>query len=120
MKMIKDFERKSAFMPSFSKRGDVAAFLAMDVMAKAKAKSRAGEAICHMEVGQPGTPAPLKVRQRAKQALDEEIIGYTEALGLPLLRERIAKHYKQDYGVTIDPEQVVITTGSSAGLCWRF
>ncbi len=107
-------------MSSFSKRGDIAAFLAMDVMAKAKAKSRAGEAICHMEVGQPGTPAPLKVRQSAKQALDDQILGYTEALGLPALRERIAKHYKQDYGVTIDPEHVVITTGSSAGFVLAF
>jgi len=107
-------------MPSFSKRGDIAAFLAMDVMAKAKEKSREGEAICHMEVGQPGTPAPDKVRRRAKQALDEEIIGYTEALGLPSLRARIAVHYKDEYGVTIKPEQVVITTGSSAGFVLAF
>lgn len=83
-------------------------------------KSRAGDAICHMEVGQPGTPAPLKVREAAHCALDEELIGYTEALGLPLLRERIAQHYLDCYQLEIEPDQVVISTGSSAGFVLVF
>lgn len=107
-------------MTVFSKRGDIAAFLAMDVMREALIKTRAGVDICHMEVGQPGTPAPLLVRQRAHKALDEELIGYTEALGLPALRERIARHYQDYYGTAISAEQVVITTGSSAGFLFAF
>ena len=103
-----------------SRRGAIGAFLAMDVMRTARAKSRAGEHICHMEVGEPGTPAPLRVRERAKQQLDEGLVGYTEALGLPDLRARIAQHYDDQYGVFVDPEQVVITTGSSAGFVLSF
>ena len=107
-------------MISLSLRGKIAPFLAMDVMREARVRSRAGEAICHMEVGQPGTPAPQLVRERAKQLLDEDLIGYTEALGIPALRERIAQHYQEIYEAKIDPEQVVITTGSSAGFVLAF
>lgn len=107
-------------MRNLSARGDIAAFLAMDVMREAKAKSLAGAAICHMEVGQPGTKAPRLVRERAKQMIDGEKLGYTEALGIPLLRQRIARHYKDCYGAVVSAEQVVITTGSSAGFVLAF
>ncbi len=107
-------------MANYSQRGDIAAFLAMDVMREAHKKSRDGETICHMEVGQPGTKAPALVRERAHQALDEELIGYTEALGLPALRERIAGHYQADYGVGVDQEQIIVTTGSSGGFVLGF
>ena len=103
-----------------SRRGAIGAFLAMDVMRSARAKSRAGADICHMEVGEPGTQAPLLVRERAKRHLDEGLVGYTEALGLPDLRARIARHYDDTYGVSIDAEQVVVTTGSSAGFVLAF
>jgi len=107
-------------MVVLSNRGKISPFLAMDVMREAHAKTRAGEQICHMEVGQPGTPAPRLVRERAKKAIDQDLIGYTEALGVPALRERIALHYKESYAANIAPEQVVITTGSSAGFILAF
>lgn len=107
-------------MISLSQRGKIEAFLAMDVMREAGELARKGASICHMEVGQPGTPAPFLVRERAKQALDEELIGYTEALGQLPLRERIVLHYKETYGVSIDADQVIITTGSSAGFLLSF
>jgi len=107
-------------MLGLSNRGKISAFLAMDVMREAHAKTRAGENICHMEVGQPGSRAPRVVREKAKKALDEELIGYTEGLGMPALRERIAQHYKESYATDISPEQVVITTGSSAGFILSF
>ena len=103
-----------------SRRGAIGAFLAMDVMREAREKSRAGAAICHMEVGEPGGPAPLAVRALAKQRLDEGLIGYTEALGLPDLRARIARHYRERYEVAVAPEHVVVTTGSSAGFVLAF
>lgn len=107
-------------MISPSRRSEIAAFLAMDVLRAAQMKSRAGEAICHMEVGQPGGQAPRLVRERAKAAIDAEKLGYTEALGLSELRARISQHYSDAYDVAVAPEQVVVTTGSSAGFVLAF
>ncbi len=107
-------------MFELSKRSDIAAFLAMDVLREAGKLERGGANICHMEVGQPGTKAPRLVRERAKEAIDRKHLGYTEALGMPVLRERIARHYDERYGVDVSPEQIVITTGSSAGFILAF
>lgn len=98
----------------------VAPFLAMDVLARAAEKERRGDSVVHMEVGQPGAPAPLAVREAAKAAIDAGRIGYTEALGLAALRERIARHYRDAYGVEVGPERIAVTTGSSAGFVLAF
>lgn len=98
----------------------VAPFLAMDVLAAAAAKERQGGTVIHMEVGQPSAPAPRLVREAASAALADGRIGYTEALGLAPLRERIAQHYRDAYGVAVAPERVVVTTGSSAGFVLAF
>jgi len=94
--------------------------LVMDLLDKANAYQAEGRDIVHLEAGQPGTPAPLAVRQAAKQAIEDDLIGYTEALGRPSLRRRISEYYKTIYGVDIAPERVVITTGSSAGFVLAF
>ena len=106
--------------PKPSKRGEVAPFLAMDVFAAAVRRECEGHSVVHMEVGQPGAPAPLAVRQAAKQALDIGRIDYTEALGMRSLRERIARHYHETYGVTVSADRVAVTTGSSAGFILSF
>ena len=93
----------------------VAPFLAMDVLSAAAAKERRGDSFVHMEVGQPSAPAPRAAREAAKAALEVGRIGYTEALGIAPLRERIAQHYRDTYGVAVAPERIVVTTGSSAG-----
>jgi aspartate/methionine/tyrosine aminotransferase len=98
----------------------VSPFLAMDVLSAAAAKERAGGSVVHMEVGQPSAPAPRPVLEAARAALDHGRIGYTEALGIASLRERIARHYRDAYGVDIAPERVVVTTGSSAGFVLAF
>jgi aspartate/methionine/tyrosine aminotransferase len=98
----------------------VAPFLAMDVLAAAKAKERQGGDVIHMEVGQPFAPAPRRALEAARAALANGQIGYTEALGLPSLRERIARHYRDTYGIAVAPERVVVTTGSSAGFALAF
>jgi aspartate/methionine/tyrosine aminotransferase len=95
-------------------------FIAMDVMATAKFRERAGQSIVHMEVGEPGAAAPRIVREAAMAALSGERIGYTEALGRPSLRARIAKHYQDTYGIEISPERIAITTGSSGGFVLAF
>ncbi len=106
---------------SLSRRAEaVAPFLAMDVMAEAGARERRGEEVIHMEVGQPSAPAPRAVIAAAQAALADGRIPYTEALGMPRLRERIVRHYAETYGVRIAPERVVVTTGSSAGFVLAF
>nr|WP_301288786.1 MULTISPECIES: aminotransferase class I/II-fold pyridoxal phosphate-dependent enzyme [Methylorubrum] len=92
----------------------------MDVMAAAGARERRGEGVVHMEVGQPSAPAPRAVIAAAQAALADGRIPYTEALGLPALRARIARHYAETYGVSLSPERVVVTTGSSAGFVLAF
>lgn len=103
-----------------SSRSNVPAFIVMEVMRAAAAREAEQKAVYHLEVGQPGTSAPRKVIEAAKQALDEDRIGYTVALGIPELREAIAGHYKSDYGVEVSPDQIIITTGSSTGFLLSF
>jgi aspartate/methionine/tyrosine aminotransferase len=108
----------ATLMPS--RRSAVPPFIVMDVMEAAAASEARGVKVIHMEVGQPGTPAPAAALAAVKRALDRETLGYTVALGLPALRQRICRHYRQHYGVTVAPERVVVTTGSSAGFVLAF
>jgi aspartate/methionine/tyrosine aminotransferase len=101
-------------------RSEIDPFIVMDLMAEANARTDEGEDIIHMEVGQPATPAPLAARERARVALANDRLGYTEALGLPELRERIACYYSERYGVSVTPERIVVTAGSSAGFVLVF
>jgi aspartate/methionine/tyrosine aminotransferase len=107
--------------PKLSRRGGaVEAFIVMDVMAAAAEKEATGETVIHLEVGQPSTPAPKAALAAAHAALDADRIGYVAALGMPALRERIARHYRESYGVDIEPERVIVTTGSSGGFPLAF
>jgi aspartate/methionine/tyrosine aminotransferase len=113
----------SKTMPTVQSRpvpATIASFVAMDMMREANALAAAGRSIIHLETGQPSTGAPRLVRQAATDAIAHETLGYTEALGLPALRARIAAHYGQKHGLAIDPARVVATTGSSAGLMLAF
>ena len=103
-----------------SKRGGVDPFIVMDVMRAAAERKAQGKEVLHLEVGQPGTPAPRAVREAAARALEEDRIGYTVALGIPELRGAIARHYGEAYGIALDPARVVVTTGSSAGFLLSF
>ncbi|MDX1737798.1 MAG: pyridoxal phosphate-dependent aminotransferase [Alphaproteobacteria bacterium] len=103
-----------------SKRSEVPAFIVMEVMRAAAQREYEQKAVYHLEVGQPGTAAPKLVREAAKLALDQDRIGYTVALGIPELREAIAQHYRVDYAIDVDPEDVIVTTGSSTGFMLSF
>jgi aspartate/methionine/tyrosine aminotransferase len=103
-----------------SRRGAVDPFIVMDVMEAARAAESAGRSIIHMEVGQPGTPAPLGARKALTQAMEAGALGYTVALGLPELRAGIAALYQRWYGVELDPARVVVTSGSSAAFLLAF
>lgn len=91
----------------------------MDVMERARAAEASGRHIIHMEVGQPGTPAPEGARRALAAALDQPL-GYTVALGIPELRRGIADLYRRWYGVDLDPARVVVTSGSSGAFLLAF
>ncbi len=103
-----------------ARRGQVPPFIAMDVLRAANERAAAGDDILHLEVGQPATPAPAPVLDAARAALGRETLGYTDALGLPALREAIAAHYRQSYGVALDPARIAVTTGSSGAFLLAF
>lgn len=113
--------RESEGLPRpLATRSAIDPFIVMDVMAAANARKAKGHDVIHMEVGQPGTPAPRAARERASEALRIERLGYTEALGMPELRARIARYTAERYGVPVAPERVVVTSGSSAGFVLAF
>ncbi|MBR0775446.1 aminotransferase class I/II-fold pyridoxal phosphate-dependent enzyme [Bradyrhizobium diazoefficiens] len=103
-----------------SRRSDVPPFMVMDVMAAAARIEAAGGHVIHMEVGQPATGAPKTAIAAAHAALEAGRIDYTSALGIPSLRERIARHYRDAYGCDVSPERIVVTTGSSGGFILAF
>jgi len=103
-----------------SRRSDVPPFIVMDVMAAAAQAEARGVHVIHMEVGQPAAPAPKTAIAAAHAALEAGRIGYTESLGIPSLRARIARHYGEAYGLELDPARVVVTTGSSGGFILAF
>jgi aspartate/methionine/tyrosine aminotransferase len=103
-----------------SRRGLVPPFIAMDVLRAANAREAEGERVIHLEVGQPGTPAPRAVLDAARRALAEDRIGYTDAEGIAPLRAAIARHYRTEYEIQIDPAEIAVTTGSSAAFQLAF
>ncbi|MGC8203481.1 pyridoxal phosphate-dependent aminotransferase [Aliiroseovarius sp. PTFE2010] len=103
-----------------STRSNVDPFIVMDVMEAARAAEEAGRHIIHMEVGQPGTPAPAAARRALIDEMHAGSLGYTVALGLPALRARIARLYGEWYGVDLDPDRVVVTSGSSGAFILAF
>src|ERR1700744_1599065 len=103
-----------------SGRSDVPPFMVMDVMAAAARFEAAGGRVIHMEVGQPAAPAPKTAIAAARAALEHGRIDYTSALGIPSLRERIARHYRETYDCAVDTERIVVTTGSSGAFILAF
>ena len=92
----------------------------MDVLNEANRLERSGRSILHLEAGQPATKAPQTAIRAAELALRSETLGYTEALGLPALRERISRHYRDWYGIDVSPTRIIATTGSSAAFVFAF
>lgn len=72
-----------------------------------------GRSIIHMEFGQPSTGAPRAAIARAHEILDTDAMGYFESLAL---KARLARHYEESYGVTVDPDQFILTCGASPAL----
>ncbi len=103
-----------------SRRGDVDPFIVMEILRLAAQAEAAGRHVIHMEIGQPGTPAPEAARAALGTAMGQGSLGYTESLGLPALRQRIAGLYRDWYGVDLDPDRILVTPGSSGGFLLAF
>lgn len=104
-----------------SRRSQIAPFIAMDVLEEANARAAAGQDVLHLEVGEPAGGAPPAAIAAARRALERpQTLGYTEALGIPPLRQRIAAHYLERYGIELAPRDVAVTTGASGAFVLAF
>ncbi len=101
-------------------RAAVPPFHVMDLLARAAQRQRSHADLVNFVAGQPSTPAPAPVRAAATRALDNDVLGYTVAPGIPELREAIAAHHRGRYGIDVSAEEVVVTTGSSGGFLLAF
>ncbi len=103
-----------------SKRSEIAPFIVMEVLEAANARAAAGAEVLHLEVGEPGGGPPPAALEAARVALQGSPLGYSETFGLPVLRERIARHYRERYGVELPPERVALTVGASGAFVLAF
>lgn len=101
-------------------RADVPPFRVMEVLSAAAQRQRERGDVVSLAAGQPASPAPKAVLKAASEALSRESLGYTPQLGIPELRNGIAEHYARTYGVVLDPEEVVVTTGASGAFLLAF
>src|ERR1700742_658934 len=103
-----------------SGRSEVPPFMVMDVMAAAARIEASGGHVIHMEVGQPAASAPMSAIRATRAALEGGRIDYTSALGIPSLRQRIARHYRDTYGCDVGADRIIVTTGSSGAFILGF
>ena len=103
-----------------SARGSVDPFIVMDVMEAASKKEKSGYEVIHLEVGQPGSLAPKMATESVKNKISKSPMGYTVALGIPELREKIADLYLRWYNVQVEPERIIVTPGSSGAFILTF
>nr|WP_314259743.1 aminotransferase class I/II-fold pyridoxal phosphate-dependent enzyme [uncultured Devosia sp.] len=94
-------------------------FHAMEILKRAKGIEATGRVVCHLEIGEPGAPPAPKVIEAVRHALPDAQ-GYTNAKGLIELREGLSAYYHAQHGVTVDPDSIISTMGSSAGFIIAF
>ncbi len=95
-------------------------FIAMDVLERAHEMERQGVHVVHLEVGEPDFDAPRCIKDAACKALENGHTHYTHSLGMIELREAISEHYSKTYGVSVDPGQIVISSGTSPAMFVMF
>ncbi|MEV0368029.1 pyridoxal phosphate-dependent aminotransferase [Nocardia fusca] len=107
-------------MSTESRRSTIPPFYVMDVWKAAAERARTHGDVLSLAAGQPSTPAPAPVLRATKTAIDAELFGYTETFGILPLRQAIAGHHHRTYGYPVDPDDVVVTTGSSGAFTLIF
>jgi len=98
----------------------ITSFKVMDILERAKELEAQGKEIVHLEIGEPDFDTPDCVKRGALKALNSNETHYTHSLGLLELREAICEHYKAEYGVSIEPDQVLVTSGTSPAMLLVF
>ncbi len=96
-----------------ARRGQVPPFLVIEAFKEAKALERAGHDVVHLSLGQPGREVPEAVLKALAEKIQTAPLGYTEPGGLLALRQRIAQHYMEMYGLVVPVERIFVTMGSS-------
>ncbi|MBF0225057.1 MAG: pyridoxal phosphate-dependent aminotransferase [Desulfobacterales bacterium] len=99
---------------------DITSFIVMDVLEKAQEMEKKGINIIHLEVGEPDFDTPECVKDSVCKALKEGYTHYTHSLGMIELREAICEHYKKKFNVLIDPDQIIVTSGTSPAMLLIF
>ena len=94
-------------------------FVAMDILKRAKTLEGQGRSICHLELGEPGAPPAPRVIEAVQRALPQPQ-GYTNAKGMIELREGLAGYYQSQHGISVDPDLIMATMGSSAAFILAF
>ncbi|MBT8332690.1 MAG: pyridoxal phosphate-dependent aminotransferase [Deltaproteobacteria bacterium] len=99
-----------------SRTREMSSFIVMDVLERAQELERKGARIIHLEVGEPDFDTPDCVKEAACRALEDGFTHYTHSLGLYELREAICEYFQKHYQVSVDPDQVIVTSGSSPAI----
>jgi len=107
-------------IPITERAHNIRPFLVMDVLERAHDLEKEGRHIIHLEVGEPDFPTPQCIQETAIQAIHREQTHYTHSLGLIELRQAVCGHYLNKYGVRVEPDQVIVTSGTSPGLLMVF
>jgi aspartate/methionine/tyrosine aminotransferase len=94
----------------------ISPFQVMELMERAKTLESQGHRVVHFEVGEPDFATAEPIVAAGIRALESGKTKYTQALGIPELRDRIAEHYRRDLGVELAAERVVVTAGASGAL----
>jgi (5-formylfuran-3-yl)methyl phosphate transaminase len=106
---------------TFAKRiQEVEPFLAVEVAERAQELERSGIDVVHLEFGEPDFEAPAVVRDALERAIKDGRARYAHSLGILPLREAIAEHYAGTYGVTVSPDQILVTAGTSPAMLLLF
>ncbi len=95
---------------------EIEPFLAVEVFQRAQAMERQGIDVIHLEFGEPDFETPPVIREAAEKALKDGRTRYAHTLGILPLREAIAEHYQTRYGVTVSPDQILVTAGTSPAM----
>ncbi|MBN2232493.1 MAG: pyridoxal phosphate-dependent aminotransferase [Deltaproteobacteria bacterium] len=108
--------RQPPAFPLSHKAAAMKSFMAMDILERATELERTGRSIIHLEVGQPDFPTPEPVKEAAARALAANHTRYTHSMGIIELREAISRHYRKRYGVEVEPDRILVTSGTSPAL----
>ncbi|MBI4962169.1 MAG: pyridoxal phosphate-dependent aminotransferase [Desulfomonile tiedjei] len=103
-------------IPTSRRSEEIPPFLVMDVLEKAMEMAESGTDVIHLEVGEPDFDTPANIVQAGIRAMQAGKTHYTPSMGIPELRRAVAEHYERTYGATVDPQCVIITSGSSPAI----